>query len=119
MLINRHASSKDKKSWMLSYVYALIKYFFTDKYKLTFRATGCKNKDPPTTQLDYWKSQPDGTVFSDMMSYCTQTFAGSASSEQKEKCCGTSFPNCVPNFCVLQTQFTEGILIKRFIIHFQ
>ena len=83
-------------------------FFILDKYELTFRATGCRNKDP---DVGWWKSQADGAAFADMMTICTSTKSGSASSEQKEKCCGAMYTDCKPNACVLQSQFTEGIRI--------
>ena len=45
------------------------------------------------------------------MDHCTLTYSGSATSKQKEKCCGTTYPNCKPKSCVLQSQFIEGIQI--------
>ena len=98
------------QSYVSSFSHATI--FISDKYALTFRATGCKNNDP---DVDWWKSQADGAAFADMMTLCTLTYSGSASSEQKEKCCGTTYPDCKPSSCVLQTQFTEGNY-KKFLI---
>ena len=72
---------------------------------LTLQATGCPAKNP---NVDWWKSQPDATVFTDMMLYCTKTYDGSASDAQKQKCCGVANINCAPTACVLQSQFTEG-----------
>ena len=84
----------------------MLLLFILDKYVLSFRATGCKNKYPI---LDWIKTQTDGIAFSNMMDACTNTYSGSASSNQKERCCGTTYPNCKPISCVLQSQFTEGI----------
>ena len=83
----------------------------SDKYGLTFQATGCINKEPPKEFVDWWKGQQDQTVFEDMMIYCSQTRSGSASAVRKEVCCGKSNPNCIPDSCALQSQFSEGTSI--------
>ena len=50
----------------------------------------------------------DSLVWEEMFNYCDWTKSGSASSVQKEICCGLNNINCVPSSCTLQTRWSVG-----------
>ena len=75
-----------------------------NKYVLTFQATGCPNKYP---LMDWWKTQTDTSVFTDMLALCTLTRSGVASVRQKQQCCGSK--DCKPTACTKQRQWAVGI----------
>ena len=81
-----------------------------NKYALAFQATGCPNEYP---NIDYWKTQTDNAVFSDMFLYCTSVRDEVANIKQKLKCCGST--DCKPGICTEQLQWTAGI--KYLCIH--
>ena len=72
-------------------------------YRNTWLKTGCKNPNPP---FDWYKTQSESTVLSDMYAYCTLTNQDRATATQKSRCCGND-SNCGKGklTCVKQTEY--------------
>ena len=78
---------------------------------MTLQATGCPNREP---YIEWWKTQTDEIVFSDMLNICILVRDGHATDSQKRECCGENI-RCGPIFCNRQSTWVTGILLVTYI----
>ena len=75
----------------------------SDKYGLTFVATGCCN---PLPGADWWMKQNESTVFDDMYAYCTMVQKGGTSKWRVDFCgCGEAGPKA----CTKQAAWADRL----------